>query len=168
MSIKGIRGINVQYKIREKIFSFSDDFTIKDMEDNDIFIVKGKVFSIGDKLKLLDMQGNELVYIEQEPFRLLAKYNIYLNGNHAAVVKRKFSLVPKFIIESSMGNYTIDGNIFGFNFTIYKDGRNVATVSKKILAFSDSYVVDIVDNENHPFILAFVIIIDQVIHEKDK
>lgn len=163
-----LRGDIVRYIIRQKVFSFGDSFTIKDEMQNDRYIVKGKVFSFGDKLRIYDMAGNEVVYIEQKMFKFLPEYNIYLNGQHAARVKKEFKLFShKFNIESSMGQYTVEGNFFGFDFNILKNGNLVATISKKFFAFSDTYGVDISDNENQPFLLALVIVIDQVVHDDD-
>ncbi len=157
----------MRYKIRQRIFSFGDNFTIKDEYDNDRYEVRGKVFSFGDKLRIYDMFGNELVYIEQEMFHLLPRYNIYLNGSYAASVKKELSFFrPSFTIESNMGSYTIDGDIFSHEFEILKGGRQAAYVSKKWFSFSDTYGADIDDSENQAFMLAMVIVIDQILYDK--
>jgi uncharacterized protein YxjI len=156
------------YKIRQKIFSFGDNFTIKDDKDEDQFIVRGKVFAIGDKLKIEDMFGNELVYIEQKVFRLLPEYNIFSDGKHLAKVKKEFTfLKPRFNISSIVGNYTISGDFFGHNFEIIKNGSVVASVNKKWISFSDTYMAEIADTEDQAFMLALVIVIDQVIHDNN-
>lgn len=158
----------MRYKIKQKIFSFGDNFTIKDERDEDQFIVRGKVFSIGDKLKIEDMTGNELVYIEQKVFRLLPEYNIYSSGKHLATVKKEFTfLKPKFYINSVMGHYKIDGDFLGHDFQILKDGKLVASVNKKWFSFSDTYMVEIDDEEDQAFMMALVIVIDQVIHDNN-
>lgn len=158
----------MRFIIRQKVFSFGDNFTIKDENQNDRYMVKGKVFSFGDKLRIYDMLGNELVYIEQKLFKFLPEYNIFLNGIHAAKVKKEFKLFShKFNIESAMGQYTVDGNFFGFDFTIRKNGNVVGVVSKKFFSWSDTYGVDIAEGENEVFMLALVIVIDQVVHDDE-
>lgn len=157
------------YKIRQKIFSFGDNFTIKDDRDEDQFIVRGKVFAIGDKLKIEDMLGNELVYIEQKVFRLLPEYNIFSGAKHLAKVKKEFTfLKPRFNISSVTGNYIISGDFFGHNFEIIKDGIEVASVNKKWISFSDSYMAEVEDTEDQAFMLALIIVIDQVIHDNNR
>jgi uncharacterized protein YxjI len=159
--------MNMRYKIRQRIFSIGDSFTIKDEYDNDRYEVQGKVFSLGNKLRIYDLAGRELAYIEQELFHLFPTYNIYLEGGHAASVKKELSFFrPSFVIDSSMGNYTVDGDIFSHEFQILKYGRPVASVSKTWFSFSDSYGVDIEDTENQAFMLALVIVIDQVLYDK--
>lgn len=158
----------MKYLIRQKIFSFRDSFTIKNEYGQDCFMVKGKIFSIGDKLYLTDLQGNELYYIEQRIFRLLPEYTIYQHGTPVATVKKNFTLFrPSFSITSVYGNYNISGDFFAYDFTIFKDGTPAAVVSKKWFSFSDTYGVSVDDREDPAFILALVIVLDQVYHDED-
>ncbi|WP_304943498.1 LURP-one-related family protein [Vallitalea guaymasensis] len=48
-----------------------------------------------------------------------------------------------------------------------KNGNIVATVSKEFFSFSDTYGVDVNDNEDYGFIIALVIVIDQIIHDNN-
>lgn len=156
----------MRYQIRQKIFSFGDNFVIRGENEEPRFIVKGKVISFGDKLSLQDLNGNELFYIEQKLFKFLPEYHIYSNTAHVAMVKKEFSFFkPRFFIESQYGAYEMEGNIFGYDFQIIKNGRIVAEINKKWFAFSDTYGVDIDNNEDQAFLLAMVIVIDQVIHD---
>lgn len=158
----------MRYQIRQKIFSFGDNFVIKGENDEPRFIVQGKVFSFGDKLSLEDLMGNELFYIEQKVFSFLPEYHIFQGDREVAMVKKEFTFFkPRFLIESQYGNYEMEGDIFGYDFQIVKDGRTVAYVSKKWFAFSDTYGVDIVDHEDQAFLLSLVIVIDQVIHDNE-
>jgi len=158
----------MRFVVKQKIFTFGDDFTIKDEFGNDHFIVKGKVFSLGDKLRIYNLQGIELFYIEEKIFRLLPEFTIYQEGTPVAKVKKEFTFFrPRFNISSVFGNYTIDGNFWGMDFRILKDGAPVAVVSKKWFSWRDTYGVDIADSENYAFILALVIVIDQVLHDNN-
>ena len=42
----------MRYLMKQKLFSFGDDFTIKDADGKEAFYVDGKVFSIGNKLSI--------------------------------------------------------------------------------------------------------------------
>lgn len=156
------------FEIRQKIFSFSDRFAIKDELGNEQYFVNGKLFSIGKKLTLEDGFGNELFHIEQKLFRFLPEYHIYYQGQDVATVKKQFSFFrPSFEIQSIYGNFTIDGNIMSHDFQIYKDGFSIAQISKQWFSFSDTYGVNIMDNENIPFILSLVIVLDMVLYDND-
>lgn len=158
----------MRFIVKQRIFSFGDNFTIKDEAGNDCFTVRGKVFALGDKLRIYDMQGHELFYIEQRLFRFLPEYTIYQFGRPVATVKKQFSLFkPRFNIWSAYGDFTIEGNFLGMDFSIYKNGKHVAQVSKRWFSWGDTYGVDIADDENYGFLLALVIVIDQVIHDNN-
>lgn len=158
----------MRYQIRQKIFSFGDDFVIRGENDEPRFIVKGRVLSFGDKLSLRDLNENELFYIEQKVFTFLPEYHIFQNETEAAMVKKELTFFkPRFNIDSQFGNYEMEGDIFGYDFQITKNGRAVAYVSKKWFSFSDTYGVDIDDYEDQAFLLSLVIVIDQVIHDNN-
>ena len=156
----------MRYIVKERIFSFADKFDITDTYENPVYQVEGKIFAIGNKLKIYDMDGRELIYIEEKLFRFLPEYSIYREGGLLGRLKKELTFFrPKFNIESSLGNFKIDGDIFHYNFNIIKNGRVVADISKKWIAFSDTYSVDIDPDEDQAFILALVIILDQVLHD---
>jgi uncharacterized protein YxjI len=155
------------YKIKQKVFSLGARFHIKDEFDKDMFIVQGEVFSFGKKLRLMDLEENELVYIEQEVFHFLPQYNIYMNGEMVAKVKKKFGLFrAEFMIESSQKDYTMEGNIMAHEYKIFTEDRLVAAISKEWFTFGDTYGVEISDDEDQALILALVIVLDQVCHER--
>jgi uncharacterized protein YxjI len=157
----------MRYQIRQRIFSLGDNFTIKNEYGDELFRVRGKVFSLGDKLSIESMSGQEIVYIEQRLFKFLPQYSIYMNGSEVATVKKEFSFfTPRFHIGSSFGSYEMEGEIFSHEFQIFNNGKEVAHVSKAWFSFSDTYGVDISDSENQAFMLAMVIVIDQVLHDK--
>ncbi|MBZ9624238.1 LURP-one-related family protein [Clostridium sp. FP2] len=159
-------GFCMKFYIREKIFSIGDKFSIQDASGNDVFNVEGKFFSIGNKLKIYDVNNNEIVYIEQKLFKLLPEYNIYLNGNYAARVKKEFTFFSnRFDIDSNMGNYEIEGDFLAHDFSITKNSSTVAQVNKKWLSWGDTYEININEQENYAFILAMVIVVDQVLHD---
>jgi len=159
----------MKYLVKQKVFSFRDSFTIKNEFGEECFRVIGKIFSFGNKLHLTDLQGNELYYIEQKIFRFLPEYTIYRDGVPVAQVKKNFTFFrPSFDITSVYGNYNISGNLWAYDFSIFKNGSPVAVISKQWFSFSDTYGVSIDDREDAAFILALVIVLDQIYHDGDK
>ncbi|CAF1517420.1 unnamed protein product [Adineta steineri] len=163
-----------RYQIREKIFSLGDNFKIKDEMGQDVYTVRSKLLSLGDKLVLEDMAGNGLIKIQQELLHLHPTFNILSARNgesdrQLAVLKKKFAFFHhRFNIDSVYGQYSLEGlDVFAHSFTITKDGQMVAVVSKKFFSLSDTYGVEIVGNEDHAFILALVIVLDQIIYDKN-
>jgi uncharacterized protein YxjI len=159
----------MRYTVKQKIFSFGDKFTIKNQYGEDVFQVAGKVFSIGQKLRIMNMQGQEIIYIEEKLFKFLPEYDIYMGGQLAAIVRKKFKFFShSFEIQSDVGSYEIKGDIFAHDFSIYRNGNPVAWVRKEWISFSDAYDIEISDNIDHAFMLAMVIVIDQAIHDNKR
>ncbi|MDK2951781.1 MAG: hypothetical protein PWQ77_1446 [Kosmotogales bacterium] len=169
MEIKIFREVtDIKFIIREKMFTFSDKFTIKNETGEDCYFVWGEILCIGNKLHFEDKNGKEIFYIEQKLFTLLSEYDVYQNGELIAKIKRKFSFKPKFDIWGKFGEYELKGNIWAHEFSIEKDDMPVATVSKEWFTWTDTYGIDIFYDDNQDFIIALVIIIDQSIYDKNK
>jgi len=70
----------MRYLMKQKIFAWGDDFTIKDENGNDAFLVDGRAFSLGDKLSFQDTSGNELAFIAQKLLSWGPTYEISRGG----------------------------------------------------------------------------------------
>ena len=79
----------MRYLMKEKLFSWGDDFTIKDDAGRDVYFVDGKVFTWGKQLSFQDMEGNELLYIKQQLLSWGPKYEITRGGETVAVVTKE-------------------------------------------------------------------------------
>lgn len=159
----------MRYIIKQKFFSLGDSFAIKNEAGNDIFIVRSQLLSFGKKLRIFDLLENELCYIEQKVFRFMPEYDIYMAGNHVANVKKKFAFLKQdFVISSSFGSYYVAGDLWAREFEIFNNGSLIARISKQFFSFSDTYGVDIDDQENQIANLALAIVIDMVCHDNDK
>jgi uncharacterized protein YxjI len=158
----------MKYKVKGKLFSFKDESIIKNEHNEDTFKVRGKFLSIGHKLYLEDLNGNTLYYIEQKVFSFLPEYYIYdSNGIQVAKVKKQFTLFkPKFDINSNNGYYELQGNVFEHDFELIKSNSVCAVISKSWFTLTDTYGVDINDNEDHAFILSLIIVLDKVMDDQ--
>lgn len=153
----------MRFILRRKILSLSDRFTIKDESGRSWFTVTSRFFPLVGKLRIDDMQGQEVIRIEQKLLSFLPQFTIYQAGEPVARVKKALTfLKPKFHVEGSAGSFEIQGNPFGMEHTISKDGAVIARLSKSWVSLTDSYGVEIDDAQDPAFILALAIVIDQV------
>ena len=154
------------YKIRQKIMSIGDTFSIKDNNGNKIFIVKSQILSIGKKLKIYNLYNEELIYIEQKLLTLLPEYHIFENKVLIAKAKKEFTFFkPKINIELQNETIKIKGDIFDYNYSIKNKNKNIASINKDIINITDNYTVNINDDENQLLILSLIIVIDMIFHE---
>ncbi len=159
----------MRYQLRQKAFAFGDDFVIKDEAGDKCFIVDGKVFSIGDKLSILDMDGNEQAFIGQKLLAWGPTYEIYRNGELAAVVKKElftFFRCAFSIDVPGPDDLEATGGFLDHDYTFTRGDREVARVSKAWVSFTDNYGIDIDDGEDDILILASAVVIDLCCHNK--
>lgn len=157
----------MRYVMKQKLFSFGDDFTIRDAEGRDVFFVDGKAFSFGDQLSFRDMQGRELAYIRQKLLSWGPTYEIYRDGEPAAIVKKElFTFFRcRFTVDvPGPDDLEAAGDFMDHEYELTRDGRHVATVSRKWFSWSDTYGVDIAEGEDDVLILASTVVIDMVCH----
>jgi uncharacterized protein YxjI len=159
----------MRYVMKQKLFSWGSDFTIKNDVGEDVFFVDGKALSLGDQLSFQDMNGNELAFIKQKLLSWGATYEVYMKGDLYAIIKRKMSFLnSKFTVDvPGPKDFDVKGNFGSFEYSFLRSGHAVATVSKKWFSWSDTYGVDIDAGEDDVVILASTVIIDMVCHNSN-
>ena len=161
----------MRYVMKQKLFCWGDDFTIKDDQGRDVFFVDGKAFSIGEKLSFQDMAGNELAFISQKLLAWGPTYEIYRGSELAAVVKKHLFtfLNCKFTVDvPGPDDLEAEGNFLDHEYRFTRGGRIVATVSKQWFSWTDTYGVEVADGEDAVLLLASTVVIDMVCHGDDQ
>jgi uncharacterized protein YxjI len=161
----------MRYLMKQKLFCWGDDFRIQNEAGEDVFFVDGRAFSIGDKLSFQDMSGNELAFIRQKLLAWGPTYEIQRDGQLAAVVKKElFTFFRcRFMIDvPGPDDLEAEGNFLDMEYTFSRGGATVAEVSKRWFAFTDTYGVDIADDQDPVLILASTVVIDMVCHGDQK
>ena len=147
--------------IKQKVFTWGDKFTVKDINGNDRYYVEGEVFSWGKKLHVYDMNGNEAAFIQQKVFSFLPRYFVYVGDEQVAEIVKEFSfLFPRYSIEGL--GWDIEGRFMAHDYEITQNGRPIVTISKEWMTWGDSYELDIADPKNEIVALAVVLTIDAV------
>ena len=161
----------MRYVLKQKFWSWGDDFTIKNAAGEDVFFVDGKAFSWGDKLSFQDMSGNELAFIRQKLLSWGPTYEIEVHNRLVAVVKKKLFtfLRCKFTVDvPGPDDLEAQGDFLDHEYTFERSGRSVASVSKRWFSWTDTYGVDIADGDDAVLILASAVVIDMVCHQESK
>lgn len=161
----------MRYAMKQKLFCWGDDFTIKTQDGQDVFFVDGKAFSIGDKLSFQDMQGKELAFIRQKLLSWGPTYEIYRDGElYATVKKHLFTLFRcRFTVDvPGPDDLEAEGNFLDFEYSFMRSGNAVAQVSKQWFSWTDTYGVDIAAGEDDVLILASTVVIDMICHGDKK
>ncbi len=161
----------MRYVMRQKVFCFGDDFTIKDEQGNDRFIVDGAAFTIRDSTSFRDMEGNELCHIRKRLLSFGPTYEIERGGQVTMVAKHLFTLFKcRFTVDvpgpndlEAAGNFTDHEYKFAD-----ANGNTVATISKRWFSWTDTYGVEVAEGQDDVLILAATVVVDLCCHGDKK
>jgi uncharacterized protein YxjI len=148
--------------MKQKVFSWTDRFTVKDELGNDRYFVEGELFSWGHKLHVFNMDNQEVAFIKQEILTFLPKFEVYIGDRLAVVVKKEFTFfVQKYTLEGT--DWTVDGDFWDHRYEIGGAAGSVASITKAFFSWGDSYQIDISGGADEVLVLATVLAIDCVI-----
>ena len=151
---------------KQRAFSWFDSYDVYDEADNTVFTVKGQM-AWGKCLKIFDRNENEVATVQQKIFSWFPTYEVYLGDNYAGCVKKEFSFfAPRFTIDYK--GWEIEGDYFEWDYSIFDSvGDCKATISKELFRWTDTYSIDVRDEDDALAALALVIAIDAEKEQRD-
>ena len=147
--------------IKEKVFSWTDEFTVLDHNGEPKYTVEGELFSWGKKLHVYDRTGREAAFIKQELFTWMPEYTVYTGSREIGTIKKEFTFFTQRYTVDSLG-WEVEGSFWEHEFRIHKNGRVIASMEKEWMTWGDSYEVTIHDPADELAALAVVLTIDCV------
>lgn len=144
---------------KQRFFSWFDSYDIYDEAGNVAYVVKGQL-SWGHKLLIYDANGREVGMVVQKILTFLPKFEIHKNGQYMGCLNKELSFfVPHYNLDYN--GWHIDGSIMEWDYQVLdRSGNNIASVSKELFNFTDTYVLDIDNPQDALDVLMFVLAID--------
>lgn len=150
----------MQLLFKQRFFSWFDSYDIYDEFGNTYFTVEGKL-AWGHLFLIKDRHGQIIGKLEQQIFRFLPHFNLYEDGQLVGEIVKEFTfLKPRFTMNCS--NWQVDGNWIEWDYRITDRGRTVATITKEIFHWTDTYILNIQDERDALRVLMVVLAIDAV------
>ncbi|MGF3073006.1 LURP-one-related/scramblase family protein [Facklamia sp. P13069] len=148
--------------MKQKMWSFKQDFDIYDQNKSPIYRVDSKLISIGRKTKILDVQsGKILCEVNQKVLSLLPTVDVIQEGKFFCRIHKKFTFFkPQYVVKGV--DWVVDGSIFQHDYMIKDSKRQpIARIKKKILSWSDTFEMDILaESVDTVLVLATILAID--------
>lgn len=144
---------------KQRLFSWLDSYDIYDEAGNTLYTVKGQ-FGWGHRLKIYDARGAEVGTLQERILTFLPKFEMYLGKEYLGCISKEFSfLVPRYHIDCN--GWQIEGSFLEWDYNICdRSGRHIATVSKELFNWTDTYVIDVAQPQNALCALMLVLAID--------
>jgi uncharacterized protein YxjI len=160
----------MRYQLKDKLFSIGGDAMIQDASGRDLLFVDGKAISLGRRLEIKDLQGNKLATIQQQLIALTPTFEIHQHGEVRAKISMKLLSLRDRLKIDVPGNDDMEarGDIFHHEYGIFRGGREVAHISKAWIALSDTYGIDIDDDQDQVLVLACAVVIDEILDMRQK
>lgn len=152
--------MNVLY-IKQKVFSISGKFTVKDENENDIYFAEGSFLKVPKTFTIMDTEKNNVAQIVKKAFSFLPTFFLEVSGQEVVTIKKQFSfLKARYTIDAA--GIEVRGNWWDMNFEVLQDGEVVGKVDKKWFSWGDSYRVQVTRDDMETLLVALVIAIDCV------
>ena len=160
-----------RYKMRQKLISLGEDFTIEDAAGNPAYEVDGKVLTLRETFELKDLQGNVVATIRGKLLSIRSKMEIYRNDDKAATITKALfaPLREKFTVDlADGGEIEVKGSILDHEYTLRRDDAVIGQVSKRWFTFTDTYGIDVAEGEDDALVLSIAVALDEMAHDKDE
>lgn len=144
---------------KQRVFSWLDSYDIYDEAGNTVYTVKGQL-AWGHVLKIFDANGKEVGTVKQRIFTWLPKFEMYRGEHYIGSINKEFTFFkPKFNIDYN--GWKVEGDWFEWDYSIFNSlGQTVATVTKELWNWSDTYTIDVCNPDDALYALMLVLAID--------
>lgn len=149
----------MKLRFKQRFFSWFDSYDIYDEYGNTVFVVKGQL-SWGHLFKIMDANGRELGAVRQAVLTLLPKFELIKGGQSLGFIRKEYTFLhPKYDFDYT--GWHVEGSIMEWNYTIVdRNGSTVATITKELFNWTDTYTIDVMHDEDALLALMFVLAID--------
>lgn len=144
---------------KQRFFSWFDSYDIFDENGATLFTVEGQL-SWGHCLHINDANGNHIGTVKQVILTFLPKFEIYIDNNYQGCISKELSLfIPRYHIECN--GWEVEGSFMEWDYNIVDASlKNVATVTKELFNFTDTYSINVPNPKNALLALMVVLAID--------
>ena len=144
---------------KQRFFSWFDSYDIYNEAGQTVYTVRGQL-SWGHCLKIYDAQGREIGTVKERILTFLPKFEMYLGDRYVGCISKEFTFfLPKYNIDCN--GWHVDGDLFEWDYQIMNSsGRVVANITKELLNWTDTYVIDVYNPQDALCALMLVLAID--------
>lgn len=143
---------------KQRFFSWFDSYDIYNEDGSTAFTVEGKL-AWGHCLHILDAAGRHIATVKERVLTFLPKFEMYVGDTYIGCIQKEFTFFkPRFNIDCK--GWEVEGSFMEWDYTIRSGDRTVATVSKELFHWTDTYIIDVSDPADALCALMLVLAID--------
>lgn len=143
---------------KQRFFSWFDSYDIYYEGGSVAYTVEGKL-SWGHCLHILDSRGQHIATVKQQVLTFLPKFDLYVGERCIGTIRKEFTFFhPSFTMDFC--GWTVEGSFMEWDYTIQDGPRTVASISKELFNWTDTYTIDMADPGDALYALMVVLAID--------
>lgn len=144
---------------KQRLFSWFDSYDIYNENGDTVYTVEGEPWW-GHLLRIYDAYDHEVGTVKEKILTFLPKFEMYFGDRYVGSICKELSLfVPRYNIDCN--GWRVEGDVFEWDYNIVDErGDRVATVSKQLFNFTDTYIIDVSDPDDALCALMLVLAID--------
>lgn len=144
---------------KQRLFSWLDSYDIYNEAGETVYTVRGQL-AWGHCLKIYDAHGREVGTVRERILAFLPKFEMYISERYIGCISREFTFFrPKYNIDCN--GWQVEGDFFEWDYTVSDStGKNVASVSKELFNWTDTYIIDVCQPQDALCALMLVLAID--------
>ena len=141
---------------KQRFFSWLDSYDIYYEDGSVAYTVKGQL-SWGHCLKIFDSYGREAGMVKEVVFTFLPKFELYVGGRYIGCISKELSFFkPRYNIECN--GWHVEGDWLEWDYRVVGPmGDLVATVSKEVWNWTDTYTIDVAFPDDGLYALMLVL-----------
>ena len=144
---------------KQRFFTWFDSYDIYREDGSTAYVVKGQL-SWGHCLKIFDPAGEELGMVKQRVLTFMPKFELYRGGQYIGCISKEFTLFSNHYNIDCNG-WHVEGDWLGWDYSIVDgSGETVATISKELFNWTDTYSIEVKRPEDALSALMVVLAID--------
>ncbi|MBQ7858010.1 MAG: LURP-one-related family protein [Oscillospiraceae bacterium] len=146
--------------IKQRVFSWTDSYDIYDENGDARYYVKAELFSFGHQIHVYEKDGGrEVGSVHQKLLTFMPAFEIVIKGQTLGTVRKEFTFFhPRYYVDFC--GWDVEGDIFGWDYEVQRNGVPVMSVYKEFFAWGDTYCLDIQNPADEMMALLLVIAID--------
>ena len=144
---------------KQRLFSWFDSYDIYVDSGAAVDTVEGQL-AWGHCLHIRDAAGNHVGTVKERVLTFLPKFEMYLGGEYVGSIQKEFTFfTPRFDIDCN--GWQVEGSFLEWDYTVTEPcGALVARISKELLQWTDTYVIDVANPMDALCVLMLVLAID--------
>lgn len=84
-----------QLYIKQKVYSLSGKFSVKDAEENEVYFVEGSFMQMPKTFSIMDVARQEVAMITKKTFSFLPTFYVEVHGQETVMIKKECSFLEQ-------------------------------------------------------------------------